>query len=181
MKTVKYIYNGGLAFSEEKDMQRLRKYAKEGWLLESPAWMGFGYKLRKDKPSDLIYNLDYRIDADEEYFTYFEEAGWKLVCSFGDQIHIFSAPAGTKPIYSDSSSLVDKYEQEKSKTGTYALPFLITTLIFFLASMFDTGFLLPMWVNKTLILLGTISLIPLIFTGLPFIGYVWKLKKIKNK
>ncbi|WP_028775948.1 DUF2812 domain-containing protein [Shimazuella kribbensis] len=181
MNTVKYIYNGGLAFSEEKDMQRLSKYAKEGWILESSAFMGFVYKLRKGNPTDLVYNLDYRMDADDEYFSYFQEAGWKLVCSFGNQIYIFAAPVGTKPIYSDSSSLVEKYEQEKSKMGTYALPFLIATLVFFLAPMLGFGTLLPLWLDKTLFIFGMISLIPLIFTGLPFIGYVLRLKRINKK
>ena len=39
----KYIIISGLAFSEETDLEKLHKYAKEGWLLESITG-GFFYK-----------------------------------------------------------------------------------------------------------------------------------------
>lgn len=47
MKEIKYVYNEGLAFSEDRDMLRFSDYAKEGWFLESFACLGFSYKLRK--------------------------------------------------------------------------------------------------------------------------------------
>lgn len=31
----KYVMIGGLAFSEENDMKKLRNYAREGWILDS--------------------------------------------------------------------------------------------------------------------------------------------------
>ncbi len=30
----KYVMIGGFAFSEESDMEKLRNYAKKGWILE---------------------------------------------------------------------------------------------------------------------------------------------------
>lgn len=48
MKNTKYVTSGGLAFTEKGDMQKLSKYAKRGWLLESFAPLG--YKLRKEIP-----------------------------------------------------------------------------------------------------------------------------------
>jgi len=104
----KYVMISGLAFSEESDMERLKKYASQGWILEDIIG-GFFYKLKKDKPQDIVYNLDYQTDANEEYLTIFKEAGWKLVVSVEKQMHIFSAQAGTKPIYSDCESEIDKY------------------------------------------------------------------------
>lgn len=31
MKQTKYMMSGGLAFSEEKDMEKLRRYSLKGW------------------------------------------------------------------------------------------------------------------------------------------------------
>ena len=74
----KYVMVGGLAFSEEKDMDKLKKYAKEGWMLEGIAF-GLFYKFKKDEPKDIDYNLDYQSEADEEYFSIFLDAGWMRV------------------------------------------------------------------------------------------------------
>jgi hypothetical protein len=179
MQKVKYIYNGGLAFSEEKDMQRLNDFAKKGWFLESFALLGFGYKLRKGKPKELVYNLDYRIDADEEYFSLFEASGWSLICSAG-HLHIFAAPAGTKPIYTDQQTLREKYEKERSLTGKFAFSFLTACLVFFLLANFGEGTWLPLWASKTFLTLGTLTLLPFIFTGIPYIGYIIKLYRLQK-
>src|SRR5699024_1009621 len=82
MKQKKYVSSGGLAFSEEKDMKKLSKYAKKGWILEGFA--PFGYRLQKGEPATIQYSLDYQMDADEDYFAYFEAAGWSHVCSSGN-------------------------------------------------------------------------------------------------
>ena len=84
----KYVMIRGLAFSEEDDMEKLKNYASQGWILEDIVW-GFFYKLRKDKPQNIVYNLDYQTETNEEYFTMFKEAGWKLVVSIENYMHIF--------------------------------------------------------------------------------------------
>ncbi|HZG73628.1 MAG TPA: DUF2812 domain-containing protein, partial [Chondromyces sp.] len=104
MRTIKYVSNNGLAFTEEKEMKKLADYAKQGWILEGFA--GLGYKLKKSEPQNIVYSLDYQQEADQEYFSYFETAGWSHVCSAGKEIHIFSAPAGTEPIYSDRETTI---------------------------------------------------------------------------
>ncbi|MCY7825612.1 DUF2812 domain-containing protein [Bacillus spizizenii] len=113
MKRKKYMMSEGLAFSEEKDMKRLSDMACKGWVLDSFAFMG--YKLRKAEPQNLIYSLDYRAvndDSMDEYLDIFENAGWEQVCS-EYTTHIFAAAPGTKPIYSDRSTLIDKYKQSE--------------------------------------------------------------------
>jgi len=52
----KYVMISGLAFSEEGDMEKLKNYASQGWILEDIVG-GFFYKLRKDKPQNIVYNL----------------------------------------------------------------------------------------------------------------------------
>ncbi len=52
------------------------------------------YKLRKDEPQDIIYSLDYQKDVNEEYFHMFKEAGWNIVISLGNEMHIFQHNTG---------------------------------------------------------------------------------------
>lgn len=101
----KYVMIGGFALSEENDMEKFKNYASQGQILEDIIG-GLFYKLKKDKPQDIVYSLDYQLEANEEYFSLFKEAGWELVLSIGNQMHIFSSQAGTKPIYSDCESEV---------------------------------------------------------------------------
>lgn len=178
MKKTKYVPSGGLAFFEEKEMKKLAQYAKEGWVLEGFAMLG--YKLRREEPRDIQYSLDYQKETDNEYFTYFKDAGWSHVCSAGDEIHIFNAPIGTKPIYSDKTTTIEKYEREKKQMGKYAMPFFIATVLFmFLRLMSSYGWLSETAGNITMIL-GLISLIILIFPGLPYISYRFKLNKLRK-
>lgn len=179
MRKTKYVPSGGTAFTENKDMKKLGKYAKKGWLLESFA--PFGYKLRKGECKDIEYSLDYRKEADEDYFSYFEAAGWSRVCSLGNQIHIFSAPKGTEPIYSDKVTAIEKYETEKKRMGKVALPTLIVTLVLFLLGMLSNNGWLPEMIGNAGGILGIVSLIVLVFTGFPYIGFSFKLSKMRRR
>jgi len=105
----RYAMSGGLAFSEQGDMNKLSRFAAQGWLLESFAPLG--YFLRRGTPAQLDYCVDYHEVAPQEldgYSELFQAGGWTRVCSVGD-IHIFSAPKGTKPIYTDMETNREKY------------------------------------------------------------------------
>ncbi|CAH0346575.1 DUF2812 domain-containing protein [Bacillus sp. CECT 9360] len=178
MLKTKYIMSDGLAFSEEKDMQRLSRYAKKGWILEGFA--GLGFKLRKEEPKYLDYSLDYLKEADEEYFQYFEAAGWSHVCSSGNEIHVFCAPIGTKPIYSDKETIIEKYQRQKKQMGKYALPFLISWVVFFVLSVLSQNSILSETIGNVSEFFGLIAFIILIFPGLPYIAYHFRLKKLRK-
>ena len=108
-KQTRYMGSAGLAFAEEREMKKLSKMAAKGWLLESFAFAGF--TLRRGEPQELIYCLDVQTlsaDEKEEYDETFRAGGWQPVCSV-ENMHIFSAAPGTKPIYSDQNSLQEKY------------------------------------------------------------------------
>lgn len=178
MKLTKYIPSMGLAFFEEKEMKKLRKYAKEGWFLESFAPLG--YKLRKGRPKDIEYSLDYNKGADEDYYSYFEAAGWSHVCSTGNEIHIFSSPLGTKPIYSDKVTHIEKYEREHKQMGKLALPSLIVFVIFLSLSILANYSLIPKNIGTVSVILTIIALVPIVFSGLPYVSYHFKLKKMRK-
>lgn len=103
------MMSAGLAFLEESDMERLRKNSLRGWHLKKFSFLG--YRLEKGEPKDLIYTIDYHLVTEtdkEEYFHMFTLAGWEHVCSEYN-MHIFKAPIGTKPIYSDTDTKKEKY------------------------------------------------------------------------
>ncbi|NFQ04065.1 DUF2812 domain-containing protein [Clostridium sporogenes] len=167
----KYVMIGGFAFSEESDMEKLRNYAKNGWILESIVG-GFFYKLRKDEPQDIIYSLDYQTDVNEEYFHMFKEAGWNIVISLGNEMHIFSAQYDTKPIYSDFESNLGKYISMQNTVGKSSIYSLIVGIIliilsFFINNIFLTGLLL-------------IDFIVFIFSFMPYVAYSYRIKKMKK-
>lgn len=173
----KYVMVRGFAFSEEDDMEKLKNYASKGWILEDIVG-GFFYKLRKDKPQNIIYSLDYQTDVNEEYFTMFKEAGWKLVVSIENYMHIFSAQAGTKPIYSDCESEIDKYISIRNKTrkGTvYSLIIAIALMVLLTVSLMVIK---PIF-QIVLGLLVVDSFI-FVFNFMPYLAYNSRIKQIKK-
>lgn len=174
MAKYKYIPSMGLAFAEEQEMKQLGAYARKGWLFKK--FSLFGYILMKGEPQDLQYALDYRKKPDEEYFSYFAEAGWTHVTAVGKEIHIFSAPAGVTPIYTDRTTTIEKYKQEQRKMGLSGLLFLAITVLFF--GLMGLG--LPQAADWLLYTAGVLSAVCLVFTGLPFLGYSYKLRKLRN-
>ncbi|SHI97501.1 Protein of unknown function [Clostridium amylolyticum] len=173
----KYVMINGFAFSEEGDMEKLKKYAGEGWILENIVG-GFFYKLKKDKPQDIVYSLDYQIEANEEYFTIFKESGWKLVVSVENYIHIFSAQAGTKPIYSDCESEIDKYTSIRNRTRKGTLYSLIIAIVLMGLLVVSLIVIKPIF----LIILGLliIDIFILVFNFMPYLAYNSRIKQIKK-
>ncbi|MCY9375944.1 DUF2812 domain-containing protein [Bacillus sp. T17B1] len=129
MKQKKYMMSDGLAFSEEKDMKRLSDMAGKGWVLDSFAFMG--YKLKKAEARKLIYSIDYHGVEEEslaEYIEMFEAAGWEHACS-SHGMHIFSAEPGTSPIYSDQSTMREKYKRSEKDVRNVACTLSFLTLL----------------------------------------------------
>lgn len=128
MRETKYVWCSGLAFKEEEDMKKLSQYAQHGWIFEKVAFLGFAYKLKKRESLNIEYTLDFQKDADDEYFTLFQDAGWTHVYSLV-HLHIFHAPAGTKPIYTDKQTAAEKFERLKKDSGIVAFISLVAFLL----------------------------------------------------
>ena len=158
-------------------MKRLKNYASQGWILEDIIG-GFFYKLKKDKPQDIVYNLDYQTDVNEEYLTIFKEAGWKLVVSVENQMHIFSAEAGIKPIYSDCESEIDKYTRMRNRTRKGTIYSLIVAIALICLLVASVNFLR----STFLIIFGLliIDICVFIFNYMPYLAYNSRIKKIQK-
>ncbi|RQW22366.1 DUF2812 domain-containing protein [Bacillus sp. C1-1] len=139
MSHTKYITSGGLAFAEERDMEKLRRYSLKGWHVKSFAFMG--YLLEKGQSDDYIYSVDYRTlkeEEREEYVDLLASSGWTLVSSNSD-IHLFRALPGTKPIYSDRETVVEKHQHLGNPLKWIALSLLVLTAITWTGSSLSSG------------------------------------------
>ena len=173
----KYVTIEGLAFTEQSDMNKLSNYAKQGWLLDSIKGCLF-YKLKKGEPQDIVYSIDYQGEADEEYFSLFKEAGWNHVLSTIESIHIFSAPRGTEPIYSDAESERSKYVpmMENRKKGSIIFGIISLTL----AAMTVVSGLCIKKLCLLFTILLIISLCIFIFNFMPYIVFKDRVKHIEK-
>lgn len=167
---------GGFAFSEDSDMKKLRDYAKKGWILEGIS--GLFYKLRKDKPQDIEYSLDYQDEATKEYFDFFTEAGWRHVVSSGNEVHIFSASVGTKPIYTERVSEMEKYLSARNQMKRGSIYSLIALIILAVLSFVSASFIKPIFIP--VFLLFILSIFPFTFTFMPYLAYGSRIKKIRK-
>ncbi|SFC87876.1 DUF2812 domain-containing protein [Clostridium uliginosum] len=178
MFNTKYVMNKGLSVAEHEEMQMLSEYASRGWKLDKCVFLG--YKLKKAKPENLQYDLDYRKNPDKDYFLYFEEAGWNKVCSVGNTIHIFSAPEGTKLIYTDNDTEIEKYISIYESTKKVAIPSSVCSiLLMFLILLAKYNYLPDICrIRFAVILMPTLAIT--IFTTIPCINYYSKINELQK-
>jgi hypothetical protein len=174
----KYVSINGLAFSENKDMEKLSSYAKDGWLLEGIVGGGFFYKLRKGEPRDIIYNLDYQMDTNPEYLSIMKEAGWEHVISVGDQIHIFSAKPGTKPIYSDKETEQDKYITVRNQTKKGSIYTLIIGVVLCMLTIISNKIYEPLFFLMLGLLI--VDVVVFVFNFMPYVAYNYRVSQTNN-
>lgn len=160
-------------------MKKLSRYAAKGWLLDSFAFMG--YSLRRGEPQQLTYCIDYNAvspDELESYLGLFEASGWTRVCTSQNTIHIFSAPPGTKPIYTDSDTRKEKYKQStKMLKPLLAVPvFTIAMLALLLLSQSLGSSVIVDNTLKVLFSLGLIFSVPILMT---YSSYLIRLNRSK--
>lgn len=178
MRQTKYITSGGLAFSEDKDMEKLRRFSLKGWHVSDFKFMG--YTLEKGESSDYIYSVDYRSlreDEDEEYFDFFSSSGWSHTASKGD-IHLFRAHPGTRPIYSDRDTSVEKYENLIGSMKCLAIPLVLITVLVWGGAMISSGTLKSL-LHVIAVILSVIT-IPAAWTVIATYNNKWKVKEKKG-
>ncbi len=178
-KETRYLPSWGLALVEEKEMKQLGQLAREGWLLESFAFLG--YKLRKAEPQELDYALDiHAVLAGEraDYVEMFAASGWKLVCSQGD-LHIFSAAPGTQPIYSDKSTMVEKYRRAVKRWKRLSLVSGLATLLAFGLQYFAKNGADQTIISMVLSNLGQLCLVFTVPAVMTYTAFLVRLKRLE--
>lgn len=178
MRQTKYIASGGLAFSEDKDMEKLRRFSLKGWHVRDFRFMG--YTLEKGESSDYIYSVDYRSlkkGEEEEYFDLFSSFGWSHVASEED-IHLFRAHPGTRPIYTDRDTRTEKYKNLSDSMMKLAVPLVLITVLAWVGAIISAGIL-----ESSLIVVATILSIialPTAWTIMTTYSNKWKVEERKG-
>ena len=176
MKQTKYLMMGGFAFSENSDMKKLKKLAKKGWLLKGSKFLS--YQLEKGEPKDLDFAVDYRDELDEDYLMTFEKSGWKLELSVGN-VHVFSAKEGTQPIYTDKDSEMEKLKCQElyfKKPAIFSSLLLVAFLVLDVLIIPATGLIHFIWTMGI-----TALIIATVFTGMPYLGYKIRRRRLRKK
>lgn len=174
MRRTKYIMSEGLAFYENKDMEKLRQYSLKGWHVSDFKFMG--YTLEKGESTDYIYSIDYRSlqkEEKEEYFDFFSSTGWMHVASEGD-IHLFRAYPCTKPIYTDSATTVEKYKNSSDSLKKSAIPCILITILLWAGAMITSSTLKSILLVLAVIL--TVIAIPTAMTVAVAFNTKWKIE-----
>lgn len=175
MSKKKYIMSGGLALSEQQDMEKLRKLSQKGWHVKKFSFLG--YTLEQGKQEDYIYGIDYRtLNSDEdEYFELFNSAGWSHIDSQAN-IHLFKAAPHTKPLYTDRETTVEKYKSS-AKPLQLATVFLIpaTIITWYLYEQVTGSLQTTLFILATIL---TVFAIPTAWTALTATGNKWQ---VENK
>lgn len=175
MRQTKYIMSGGLAFAEEKDMEKLRSYSLDGWHVSDFKFMG--YTLEKGESSDYIYSVDYRSlvgDEEEEYFDFFSSSGWSHIASETD-IHLFRAHPGTKPIYSDRDTMVEKHESSIASMKNFAISLVFITGLVWIGAILSSGTMESIFLLIAVIF--SIIAMPIAWTVITTYSNKWKVEE----
>ncbi len=178
MRQTKYIPSGGLAFSEDEDMEKLRRFSLKGWHVSGFKFMG--YTLEKGESLDYIYSIDYRSlteDEEEEYFAFFSSAGWSHIASEAN-IHLFRALPGTQPIYTDRDTTVEKYKNLSDSMNKLAIPFVFITALVWIGAMISSGILQSILLGVAVIL--SIIALPTAWTIITTYSNKWKVEGRKG-
>jgi len=174
MTQTKYITSGGLAYSEDKDMEKLRRFSLKGWHVSDFKFMG--YTLEKEESSDYIYSVDYRWlkeDEEEEYFDFFSSSGWSHVTSEGNN-HLFRARPGTKPLYTDRDTAVEKYKNSGGSMMKFAIPLVLITALVWVGVMISSGTLKSILIVVATIL--SVIALPTVWTVITTYNNKWEVE-----
>ena len=166
--------SAGLAFSEEKDMDRLCKYSLKGWHVTGFKFMG--YALEKGESGNYIYSVDYRTlteEEEEEYFDFFSSAGWSHIDSEAD-IHLFRGKPGTTPIYSDEDTSMEKYNHLNDTVKKGTVPLILVTVLLWIVGFLSSSHIRTGLMTVSVIL--TIFAVPAFWTACAAYSNKWKLK-----
>jgi hypothetical protein len=112
----------------------------------------------------------------------YQDAGWEHVCSAEETTHIFRAPPETKPLYTKEQDKQDVYLQQKQQLGRYAFVslvffLLLVTVLWILSSLLPSS----SWFSIIDTVATMLALMPLIFTALPYFGYLFKVRQLQQK
>ena len=175
MRQKKYMMSKGLAFSEEKDLRKLRKQSLKGWHVKSFKFMGYG--LERGEKENVIYSIDFRPleeSEQEEYFELFTSAGWSHICS-DNGFHLFKANTGTQPIYSEAETTIDKIS--RMEKPVFAITSMIVPIAIVLGILFSQSNGMIETISRWTFMGSVVIAGPAIMTSAAIAYQKWKVRR----
>lgn len=175
-RKTKLMIGGGLAFAENKDMEKLAEQSRNGWHVLGFKY-GFFYEFEQGEPENFIYNIDYTEFTEEEFTEYqaiTKESGWEIIQRYGG-IVLLRAQEGTPPIYSDQTSFIEREKTSSKQMGKSVLLFsFISLLLLVIRIVMHSVFNIQVWLIFDLMIWMLIG-----FTIPLFIAYLLIKRKSK--
>ncbi len=164
----------GMAVAPEKNLALFSDMAARGQALVGVSALGFLWKFKPAPAEDAVFALDYTDTPDEDYLAVFKAAGWQHVISIGD-MQVFKAPPGTRPIYTERQGERETLTAKARQLGRASIVWLVLIM-----AALAVHFALepPRWVDSILYL---VTIIPFIFSVIPWIGYRRLLRKQEHQ
>ncbi|AQP54116.1 hypothetical protein CBF34_06130 [Vagococcus penaei] len=175
IRNKKILYSKGIAYYPELEALRLKSELASGWQIEKLNCLGF-YIFKKVLPQEQEFVIDFYSGAKKEASEYEELyaiCGWQPVITYRHRYYIFSAPAGTSPVYTDEDTFTTRLSAENNwllKNYTiYGLLSLLLTVLIQLSPVKSMLMTLPWfyYILSTVLMVGV--LFPII--GMSLIAY----------
>lgn len=123
-------------YDEDKFVKMLEEMALKGWVLESLS--SFLLVFKKTKPIQLIYQIDYRENIDNEYQEFMKDFGYTILGHYYQIVILRSDNLNIEPIYSDEES---KYLAMKSVTPLWKFIMFLVLGAILISEFFDNSLL----------------------------------------
>ena len=111
----------------------------------------------------------------------FSKSSWTHLFSISDEIHFFSAAEGSKAIYTDRTSELDRDMLQKERFKRWLI---MTSLLFGVTSvlhLFISSKVTSTYLSVALLIAWfVIGLLPFIFTLMPYLGYAYRVRKLRE-
>lgn len=162
--------SSGLAFTPHKDLELFSQMAAQGKHLTGVSSIGHSWTFTDGPPENAIFDLAYEAHPTQEYFEIFEAAGWTHVLSMGD-VQIFKAPPGTVAVHTSAESRFEELGIQRSKFARYSMLTLsVFAVVLWMLKMVS-------WHPALEQLVLVLSLIPVVYTVFPLVGYIYRLQR----
>lgn len=101
-----------LSFNIEKEEQWLTEMSQKGLHFQKNKFLW--YEFDEDPTKSYVYQIDFRQNAQMDYFKLYEDAGWEYVIGSIGVFHYFRTDAANpsiRKLYSDNESIQDSYKR----------------------------------------------------------------------
>ena len=147
--------------------------ARRGQRLPGFSLAAHGWRFEDAEPEDVIFDMAYETDPDDDYFDLFRAAGWTPVLTYG-HIHFFKATPGTAPVHTGTESRLEEALDNRSLFLRYTAVTLAAVLLVVLVMTAAD------WPRAAMMAAATLSAVALVYTSFPLVGYHRQVQRLRR-